>query len=903
MASKKLSTYRAKRDFAQTAEPSGKAKIAPSGWLRFVIQKHAASHLHYDLRLELDGVFKSWAVTKGPSTDPHDKRLAVEVEDHPLDYGDFEGTIPKGQYGGGTVQIWDRGTWEPEGTSSAQDMLRKGNLKFRLDGGRLGGSWVLVRMRNDKYGSKRANWLLIKHHDSFAKREGNVDSRLSEDRSVASGRTMADIAAGKGSAPRPFILMGSNATSSDAVWDSQKRAVTALPKENRLPKLKNQPAKPKTIRAKSKRVSVLPKFAEPQLCKPLDRPPAGSGWVHEVKFDGYRIQLRVGDGNVTMRTRKGLDWSDKFSAIVKAAKILPDCIVDGEVVALDSGGAPDFAALQAALSEGKSDQLIFFAFDLLYARNEDLRELPLFDRKRRLRDLLDAGRRKTSSLIRYVEDFQSDGDAFLLSACRISLEGIVSKMSSAPYRSGRDGSWTKSKCRTGHEVVIGGWSEAAGHFRSLLVGVNRGAHLIYLGRVGTGYAANTVKCIFPHIKALEAPNSPFDGANAPQHEHGVHWVRPVLVAEIEFAGWTGDGMIRQAAFKGLREDKPADEVEVEKPAPAKSTTLTKLRPRMASSMAAKKSSKKVQASVIMGVSISHPDKQLWPGASDDTPVTKLDLARYYEAVGPWMIQHIRGRPCSIVRAPDGIAGEHFFQRHATPGTSHLLELVTVSGDRKPYLQIDRVEGLAALAQVAALELHPWNCVPGHPDIPGRFVFDFDPAPDLKFDRVIDAAIELKGRLEELGFVPFCKTTGGKGLHIVTPFSISKKDKTGWPEAKAIAREICARMAADSPEKYLIATAKKDRSGRIFLDYLRNDRTATAVAPLSPRARDGAPVSMPLLWSQVKKGLDPARFSLHTVPKLIAKSVAWADYGQSKMPLQRIIRKIIAKGGFHNPQTR
>ena len=443
-------------------------------------------------------------------------------------------------------------------------------------------------------------------------------------------------------------------------------------------------------------------------------------------------------------------------------------------------------------------------------------------------------------------------------------------------------------------MVIGGWSETNGKFRSLLVGVHRGKHLIYVGRVGTGYGQETVARIFPRIKAQATKDNPFGGINAPKQGREVHWVKPVLVAEIEFAGWTGDGMVRQAAFKGLREDKPADEVEAEKPAKAATTPLAKPKPKASSKPMTPNATKKSRNSVVMGVAISHPDKPLWPDASDRKPVTKLDLARYFEAVGAWMMPHIEGRPCSIIRAPDGIGGEKFFQRHAMQGTSNLLELVKVSGDRKPYLEIDRIEGLAAVAQVAALELHPWNCEPNHPDIPGRFVFDLDPAPDLKFDRVVEAARELKDRLEELGLVPFCKTTGGKGLHVVTPFTVGKKDKIGWPEAKAIAREICAQMAADSPAKYLVTMAKKDRGGRIFLDYLRNDRMATAVAPLSPRARDGAPVSMPLTWNQVKKGLDPKRFTVRTAPALIARSTAWKDYFKSDQPLFAVFRKVVAR---------
>jgi bifunctional non-homologous end joining protein LigD len=869
IAKKALEKYQSMRDFAVTAEPSGAAPVAAGKRLRYVIQKHAATRLHYDFRLELNGTFRSWAVTRGPSLDPAEKRLAVEVEDHPLDYGDFEGTIPKGQYGGGTVMLWDRGFWEPQG--DVDKMLVKGDLKFSLDGEKLNGSWVLVRMKNDKFKSKRNNWLLIKHRDRFAK-EGSGEAILEKDHSVASGRAMTAIEKGNGAKPKPF--MRAKTFKADAIWNSKSR------------KDGDEPVKTKAA-TKARTVSSLPKFVEPQLCRLVEQPSSGAGWVHEVKFDGYRMQLRVENGKARLFTRKGLDWTAKFSAIAKAAAKLPDCIIDGEICALDHNGAPDFAGLQAALSDGKTEPLIYFAFDLLFAEGEDLRALSLTVRKARLEDFLT--KIKSDVHLRFVEHFSSGGDAVLQSACRMHLEGIVSKKANAPYVSGRGDTWTKSKCRAGHKVVIGGWATTAGKFRSLLVGVHRGDHLIYVGRVGTGYSAPKVKSLMPRLKEMAAKASPFTGKGAPRHEAGVHWLKPEMVAEIEFAGWTGDGMVRQGAFKGLRADKPADEVKAE--TPKKNMKLAQ--PKARKFPLPKATNQKKSASVVMNITISNPDKALWPDAGDGEPVTKLELAHYYESIGEWMLPHIKGRPCSIVRAPDGITGEqHFFQRHAGAGQSNLFTQVKVSGDRKPYLQIDRTEALAAVAQAGGLELHPWNCAPGHPDEPGRFVFDLDPAPDLDFDTVIAAAKELKERVEKLGLIAFAKTTGGKGLHVVTPFNAGKA--IGWPEAKAITREICARMAADSPDKYLVNMSKEKRRGKIFLDYLRNDRMATAVAVLSPRARDGATVSMPLEWNQLKKGLDPKRFTVRNVPTLLAKSQAWKDYARSSKALLPVLKKLAAK---------
>ena len=862
-AAAQLETYRAKRDFKKTQEPSGARQVLPAEHLRFVVQKHAASHLHYDLRLELNGVFKSWAVTKGPSVDPADKRLAVEVEDHPLDYGDFEGTIPKGEYGGGTVQMWDRGFWAPQGPKKPEDALEAGDFKFVLAGERLKGSWVLVRIRNNRGRDTRTNWLLIKHKDEYA-RPGGTAELIEADRSVASGRSMEQIARGVGKAPKPFML--ARAESAGAVWHSNRTEAQPV-----------ATAKPRATPRQASRVAAMPEFIEPQLAKLVDRPPAGAGFAHEIKFDGYRVQLRVQKRKASIRTRSGLDWTRQFAAIARVARGLPDCIVDGEICAVDANNMPSFARLQEALSEGKSDHLLFFAFDLLFEGREDCRELPLTTRKQRLKAMLEEA---DLGAIRYVEHFESTGHEVWQSACKMQLEGIVSKRLDAPYVSGRHGGWTKAKCRAGNEVVLGGWTTTAGRFRSLLAGVHRDGRLEYVGRIGTGYGESVTGDLLPLLKKYTTDVSPFSGRDAPRKEANIHWLKPELVAEIDFAGWTATHMIRHAAFKGLRRDKPASEVVDERamaePAPAPSPAPAR----------------RTGPNAVMGVTLSNANKVLWPESDAGGAVTKLDLARYYEAVGEWLLPHLRGRPCSLVRAPDGITGEQFFQRHAMAGISDLFTLVKVRGDKAPYVQIDRVETLIAVAQIGALELHPWNCAEGDPEVAGRLVFDLDPAPDVKFGAVVTAALEIRDRLEKVGLESFCKTTGGKGLHVVTPLTAGK-DAVEWPAAKNFAHIICAQMASDSPTRYLDTMAKKDRVGRIFLDYLRNDRTSTAVAVLSTRARPGAPISMPIHWKEVKATLKPERFNIRTGAEILRKSKPWSDYGQSARSLSRAIKKVLA----------
>ena len=710
-------------------------------------------------------------------------------------------------------------------------------------------------------------------------------------KSVASGRDLPEIAQGKGKGPTPFITQKAapERKAAKRVWQSNKDDKSkSVEVELAEPKVKKaRIAKPN---AHGKKTAAIPAFVAPELCKIVDRPPSGADWVHEIKFDGYRMQLRNFGGETTLKSRRALDWTARFPEIAKDGAGLGDALIDGEIVALDEHGSPDFAGLQAALSDEETGGLVFFAFDVLYAGGEDLTALPLSDRKARLKALLDdAG--EGGARFRYVDHFETGGDAMLKSACSLHLEGIVSKRIDAPYRAGRSGAWTKAKCRGGQEVVIAGWTTTDGAFRSLIAGVQRNGKLVHVGRIGTGFGREKVERLLPQLKKVETKTSPFSGKDAPKSTSSTHWVQPVLVAEIESAGWTGSGSLRQASFKALREDKPAEEVVQETPAKAEpaaakpGTPAAKTKPK---TVAATAPAVKTAPDTIMGVRISHPEKLLWPADGAEPAHAKRDLALYFETMAEAIMPHIEGRPCSIIRTPDGIEGQSFFQRHAGAGTSSLLHTVQVAGDHKPYLQIDRPEALVAIAQSGGVELHPWNCAPGRPEVPGRLVFDLDPAPDVSFEAVITGAKEVKARLEALGLNAFCKTTGGKGLHVVVPLKPS--DAVDWPAAKAFAKGVSDAIAADAPDRYLTTMSKAKRVGRIFLDYLRNDRLSTAVAPFSPRARAGAPVSWPVAWTQVKKGLDPKAYTLSTAPGLLKRNKAWTNYEAAAEPLAPAIAR-------------
>ncbi len=842
-----LDTYQAKRNFGVTPEPKGRKAKARQTGLRYLIQRHAASRLHYDFRIEHDGVLKSWAVTKAPSRDPHVKRLAVEVEDHPLDYGGFEGTIPAGNYGAGTVQMWDVGEWRPQDADKDADLdaaFAKGVVKLTLDGERLKGGWALIRLKSDRgKPSKRANWLLVKEKDEYAV-DGEGDALAEIDASITTGRSLAEIAEGQ------------------TQWTASKATGRKAP--------------PKPQPSKAARSVPRPHaFVPIQLCKVADHPPSAPGWAHEIKFDGYRIQIAVGHGRATLRTRKGLDWTERFPELAADAALWPDGVLDGELCVLDEHDMPDFSALQTALSEGRTDRLVYFAFDLLFDGPEDLRKLPLSHRKARLQALIDRTPKTAADRLRYVEHFGASGQTILESACRMHLEGVISKKLDAPYRAGRSASWVKSKCRGRDEVVIGGWSSEGGsRFRSLLVGVKTRGGLRYLGRVGTGYSAALTRTLLPSLKAAAADRSPFTGANAPAAEKNVHWTTPTLVAEIEHGGYTEAGSLRQAAFKGLREDKAPSDV-----------TDAPRAPTIVSSAVAKPGKL-----VVAGVAISHPDKVLWPGVEGRPPITKGDLARYYEAAAERLLPHLMDRPVSIIRAPDGITGETFFQRHAMTGHSPRLKLIDVQ-ERKPYVAVVDVGGLVAVGQSGGLELHPWGCKPGDPETPDQITFDLDPDEGLDFDDVIAAARLLKPRLEALGLIPFVKTTGGKGLHVVVPIKADARSRIDWDAAKAFAKGVSEAMKTDHPDRFTTTLAKKARGGKIFLDYLRNGRMATAVAPWSPRARPGAGVALPLSWDQVKPGLDPRAFNLWTAGDLLQAPDPWAGFRASATSLKPAIRKL------------
>ncbi len=822
-AQKQLASYRSKRDFSKTAEPSGKA-AAKTGGNSYLIQKHAASRLHFDFRLELDGVLKSWAVTKGPSLNPEDKRLAVHVEDHPLAYGSFEGTIPQGEYGGGTVMLWDEGAWEAIG--DAHRGYAKGNLVFELKGKRLKGRWHLVRMRGRAGDGKRENWLLIKGKDEYA--DSNGEAAIERyTTSVVSRRSMEGIAGGAGKSWGRGGATHKSKAEADAALGALKKKARA-PASVKAPKL--APG------------HTVPEFVQPQLATLVTKPPSGDKWVHEIKFDGYRLLSVIEGSAVHLFTRAANDWTERFPPLAAGlAKLkLTSAVIDGEAVHADTSGNFSFHALQNALSTGKLNRLRYYAFDLLHLNGVDLRARPLLKRKALLRELL----RRASQEIQYSEHFAETGESVLQHACHLALEGIVSKRADAPYRSGRTDDWLKSKCIKEQELVIGGYTEQPKHpgsLGALLIGYFDGDALRFAGKVGTGFSHEEGRDLLKKLHAIPAARSPF--ASVPTaSRRGAHFVTPTLVAHVNFSEWTPEGRLRHPSFQGLREDKAAREVVREKEKPlgkveTKKTPAAAAAPRKARTM-------REGDNVAAGITITHPDRVLWP----ESGITKLDLARYYEAIAPRFLQHAAHRPMSLVRCPQGDIGHCFFQRHAGEGMSQHVKGVVVAGhgEGKPYIYVDDAPGLVSVIQMGTIELHVWNATVDAVKTPDRIIFDLDPAPDVTWERVKDAAREVRDNLKSLGLASLLKTTGGKGLHVVVPF----KAGPSWAEAKAFARAFSDAMAKDNPDRFTINNRKDVRKGRIFIDYLRNDETASAVAAWSVRARKGAPVSVPIDWKEL-----------------------------------------------------
>ncbi len=849
-----LERYQRMRDFTATAEPRGDSgtgrKAGSPGKLPFVVQKHAATRLHYDFRLGWNGVLKSWAVTKGPSYYPGDKRLAVEVEDHPWEYRDFEGTIPKGQYGGGTVMVWDQGDWTPLG--DVDQGLKDGHLKFELHGKKLKGAWVLVRMHGRAGGTGKTNWLLIKEKDKFARDSGDEAITDEKPKSAVSGRTMDEIATSNGRVWNSKERNGKNAGTAAA--GTNPGAATAA---NRRKPSRSKPA-PDLKRIPRER---FPGFISPQLALQTASAPKGNDWVHELKLDGYRIQIQIRSGDqrkgrtrkARLLTRKGLDWTARMPDIAAAAAKLnvTDAILDGEAIALDKDGISNFADLQAAFQEGRQQYITYFAFDILHLDGHNLRGLPLSKRKQILSELLrDADE---NSPLRLSEDLRADGNEVFKKACALGAEGIVSKLATAKYTSGRSGAWLKLKCRLEQEFVIGGFtlpSKGTDGVGALLLGYYEDGKLRYAGRAGTGFTQATHKMLRAKLERLQGKESSF--ADVPREmRSGAHWVKPELVAQVEFSTWTRDKLVRQAAFKGLREDKPASEVVREMAATAKGSPPASTRSK-GSKMPRTRPSREA-ATAGQDLAITHPDKVL----DAESGMTKGQLAEYYEAVADNMLPHVAGRPLSIVRCPDGNAKPCFFQKHVGFGVPAGIKTVSIRSrkthKKEDYLTVDSTEGLIGLAQMGVLEIHTWGSRNESLEKPDRIVFDLDPDAAIPWKTLAETAREFKRRLAKMGLTSFLKSTGGKGLHVVVPIQPDHE----WPAIKEFAHGLALELERESPELYVTKMTKATRKNRIYLDYLRNDREATSVAPYSPRARSGAPVAMPLRWSELNASQAPA----------------------------------------------
>ena len=856
-----LHQYWKKRNFKETPEPRGAPQSSSSSaQLQFVIQKHAASRLHYDFRLELDGTLKSWAVPKGPSLDPQHKRLAVHVEDHPLDYGDFEGIIPPNQYGAGTVLLWDRGYWSPIGDPVMS--YRRGRLKFYLRGQKLHGLWNLVRM-GARHGEDKENWLLIKEKDKEARSGGKSDVTERLTKSVASGMTIEQIASGNHRVWRSNHPDGKQHTSSLRQSHAIGRAAQVAGACS-LPQ---------------------PKSHLPQLATLTDEVPHGDDWVHEIKYDGYRILCRVTNQSATLFTRNGTDWTTKLPRMAEAAAALPvkNAWLDGEVVALKPDGSISFQALQNAFDRRSEANLVYYVFDLLYLDGYDLKQATLLDRKQTLAAIVP---RDGSGLIRYSDHITGRGEAVFAEACRRGMEGIVSKRTDAAYRAGRNRNWIKVKCGLRQEFVIGGFTDPSGSrtaFGALLLGLYDGQHQFrFVGRTGTGFSERSLKELHKRLTALEQPQPPFVNPPRDVDARGVHWVKPRLVAEVSFAEWTNDGLLRQAAFQGLREDKPAKSVIHEglgQNTPVRTASNDASNTSIRSpEPTAKRRSKRNPSSVeepttVAGVTLSHPGRILF----SDQGLTKIGLAQYYESVSPWLLPHLQDRPLTLFRCPEGYNKKCFYQKHATDTVPETIGRITIHEENgeSEYMTADSLPGVIGLVQMGVLEIHTWGAKRDALDNPDRIIMDLDPDPTVPWKSVIEAAQLVRTLLNEMDLECFVKSTGGKGLHIVLPL----RPIHTWDEIKAFSKGLADHLVRLIPDRFIANMSKQKRKGKIYVDYLRNSKGATAIAAYSTRAKAGAPVSVPLAWEELSAEVRSDYYTVINVLERLKKLKRdpWRDY--------------------------
>jgi len=839
-----LETYNAKRDFAKTAEPQGTyERLSWGSGHGFMVQKHDATRLHWDLRLELDGTLKSWAVTRGPSLDPADKRLAVRTEDHPLSYATFEGTIPKGEYGGGTVMLWDRGIWIPDPRKDPRKTLEQGHLHFTLEGERMKGEWIMIRLK-PRPGERNENWILRKVEDEYAGSSGGlVETYLT---SIKTGRTMQEIAAGKKAKELKSWVAGLEKAASST---SSRRRPGSQDGKDSEPLSRRDPGLRRGDET-GQGGKRIPPFREPQKATLVDAVPSGSAWLHEMKYDGYRCLLGIGGGTARVYTRSGLDWSDKFSEIADgAARIECDtALLDGEIVKLDDKGGTSFSALQQAISEGGRG-LTLFLFDALEIDGEDLAPLSNIERKGRLKTLIGDGR---PPVILYADHMVGKGEQLLDAMCAAGGEGIISKKADAPYRSARTRNWLKIKCVRRQEFVIIGWSESdkkGRGFRALLLGLNEGGKLRYAGKVGTGFSNAVQHDLRARLDNLAAakPAAPVPRAEA----RGAHWVKPVLVAEIAFAEFTADNVVRHASFLGLREDKPAEAVVIEKELSLRTKDTDNIK-------------------------ISNPERVIFPDAN----VTKGELADYFRTVGPLMVPWAANRPLSLVRCPQGRAKKCFFQKHNTGSFGPDVFQIPIEekkGQVEDYVYVKGLAGILACVQMGTIEFHGWGSRVENVEKPDRLVFDIDPDEGLEFEMVKRAARDLKRYLADMGLQTFPMLTGGKGVHVIVPLT----PEAEWPAVKDFAQRFSVALATAEPERFTANLAKAKRKGRMFLDYLRNQRGATAILPYSSRAREGASVAAPVTWEELDDMPSGARFTVRDADLLVERASSRTLQGWSE----------------------